>query len=132
MKNALTTKHEFALYVADLSQRINKSSLDTYLTLDIPELVHRLQHVLRLQLDQSIILFNREFHGQFIIKSYIKNKAVSGIIESYEANCILQPSLLFLLPLLKKEAFEQALYNIVELGVSTIQPIITEKSHRTH
>jgi 16S rRNA (uracil1498-N3)-methyltransferase len=34
------------------------------------------------------------------------------------------------LPLLKKDAFENALYTLVELGVHDIYPLITDKIHR--
>ena len=34
------------------------------------------------------------------------------------------------MPLLKREAFEEALFSLTELGVSSIQPIITQKTTR--
>jgi len=34
-----------------------------------------------------------------------------------------------LLPLLKRDAFEQAVYGLVEAGVNDIQPVITEKTN---
>ncbi|HSW75515.1 MAG TPA: RsmE family RNA methyltransferase, partial [Candidatus Saccharimonadales bacterium] len=49
-------------------------------------------------------------------------------VESLHSNHVMQPHLIFLLPLLKKEALEEAVYSLCEIGVNEIQLVATAKS----
>jgi RNA methyltransferase, RsmE family len=57
---------------------------------------------------------------------------VTGMVQSSTPNPAPAIPITLYLPLLKKEAFEHAIYISAELGVSTIIPIITEKCHTSH
>jgi 16S rRNA (uracil1498-N3)-methyltransferase len=50
-------------------------------------------------------------------------------MKSQQLTVALRPSISFLLPLLKRDDYEGALYSLAELGVSSIQPVITQKTH---
>ncbi len=119
--------HEFALYVSAFPRVELKPG--AVLELHEPEFVHRVSRVLRLDIDDEVVLFNVEYHLSVVIKKISKG-AVWVEIESVGNNRQYKPSITLLLPLLKREALEQAIYSAVELGVTKIQLIITEKVQR--
>ena len=119
-----TEKHEFALYY--------KHSLDIFIsgnsiTLDDEDIVRRVLSVLRLEIDDRFILFNGNKSAKVIIES-IKKRSFDIRIISSESIAMITPTIAMLLPLLKREALESALYNATAMGVTTIQLVTTEKS----
>lgn len=119
--------HEFALYVSNFPQVELK--IGAAIEFHEPEFVHRVSRVLRLDVDDTLIIFNAEYHLSIIIKK-ISKTAVLTEIESVGHNRHYKPYITLLLPLLKREALEQAIYSAVELGVNKIQLLITEKVQR--
>lgn len=116
--------HQFALYVNDLNL-----TKDREIVLADSDLVHRMQRILRLEVADELILFNRSHHAYVRIIAVDKKTVTIHVVTS-ESNHILKPSISFLLPILKREAFEAALYFLVEAGVNDIYPVITAKAHR--
>lgn len=119
--------HEFALYVQALTSDIKKDDL---FTLDNSELVHRISRVLRLDVNDKLILFDKQRHYlvsiEGISKHAIQVRVIAGAVhETFSSHITL------LLPLIKRESLEQAVYSAVELGVNHIQLIITQKVQRT-
>jgi 16S rRNA (uracil1498-N3)-methyltransferase len=127
MKSPLE-KHEFAVFLADLSSQISLKS--EHLVINDTDVVHRIRSVLRLSSGQEFILFDGVLHAVCSILD-INKKNISVRILSSERTIQLHPSITFLLPLLKREAFERMIYACVELGANTIQLISTEKSQRS-
>jgi RsmE family RNA methyltransferase len=119
-------EHEFALYVRLLSQIIDKVEL---VRLDDVALVHRIVHVLRLQKDDMLVLFDEYKHVGARIHS-IEKKAVTCEIVYDEQNVVVAPHITVWLPLLKREAFEEAIYSLVELGVNEVRLVHTAKEQR--
>jgi len=120
----MSNAHRFALYSSWLPTSATDIITDK-------ELVHRLVHVLRAQQGQEIILFNQEYHLLCTITS-LSNKSVAIAITKREKNKQLTPSVTVLLPILKRAAFEDALYMVTELGANKIQLISTEKTTKWH
>lgn len=120
-------KHEFALYVSDLSHRIKNGN---EIILDDNQSVHRIHTVLRLQAGDNLRVFDSECNALYIIREVSKKKVV-GIIEHRDKNPILKPTVRLVLPLLKKESLAQAFYSCVELGVQEIYLVSTAKTHRS-
>ncbi len=119
--------HEFALYVADLhKQQFKKGQV---VELAQHDLVHRISRVLRLNEQNCLILFDREIYLRVIIETISKH-TVMVCITAIGENMPLAPSISLWLPLLKREAFEQAIYTAVELGANEIQLIHTQKEQR--
>lgn len=119
--------HEFALYVSDFpSVELKKGVVVEF---HEPEFVHRVSRVLRLDVDDNVILFNAAYHLSVVIKKISKN-GILVELESVGHNKVFKPYITLLLPLLKREALEQAIYSAVELGVNKIQLLITEKVQR--
>lgn len=123
-----TAKHEFAIYLTGLSSQISLKS--EHLSIDDSDVVHRIRSVLRLSKGQEIVIFDGVLHAACSITD-INKKTISVRILSCERTIHLQPSITFLLPLLKREAFERMVYACVELGANAIQLISTEKSQRS-
>jgi 16S rRNA (uracil1498-N3)-methyltransferase len=118
-----TNKHEFALYSP--GKPFAKGSCGI---VDVA-LVHRIVHVLRLKEDDTLILFTQQQHALFTVTT-ISKKEVTGFIKTVTANQEYAPSITLLLPLLKREALEHAIYGAVEVGVTKIQLVLTEKVQR--
>lgn len=119
--------HVFALFVRDMSTAITASSREKQTLVDV-HLVHRIQNVLRLTPGAPFILFDRAIHVDCIFESSSK-KSVSFTVQSITQNRALQPSITCILPMLKKESLELALYSLTELGASKIVLAQTQKSH---
>ncbi len=119
--------HEFALYVAEL----HKKSFKKGQTVELIEhdLVHRISHVLRLNEQDFLILFDRQVYIRAVIEKITKH-AVLMHVAAIGDNIPLKPTISLWLPLLKREAFEQAVYSAVELGANEIQLIHTQKEQR--
>jgi 16S rRNA (uracil1498-N3)-methyltransferase len=119
----MTNKHEFSVYVAHVSSKGKTIEL-----LDA-DTVHRIRSVLRLEIGDELMLFDGRQQYKCQITA-INKKTVSLSLASTEQSAQLSPSIIVLLPLLKREAFERMLYACVELGANVVQPVITEKSQR--
>lgn len=127
--NLQANKHEFALYYPQLSASLEHLSAHAQVTITDQTVIHRIATVLRLRAQDSIVLFDSHMHATCVIDS-ISKKALSLIITTKAENKKIAPEVVFLLPLLKKEALETALYSLVETGVTTIQLVKTEKVQR--
>jgi 16S rRNA (uracil1498-N3)-methyltransferase len=122
-------KHEFALYIMGLSTLIKSASQGDTITITEEKIAHRIMTVLRLSPNEECIFFDQYIHIQCIIKEFIGKKQVLCTIQQKKINTILSPSLTFLLPLLKRDDFENAIYSLTELGATTIQLVVTQKTH---
>jgi 16S rRNA (uracil1498-N3)-methyltransferase len=120
-------KHHFALYWAPISSATLKAG--TSFVLDDELLVHRITKVLRLMPPETCTLFDENIHCSVQLVAIEKRSVVLKIIAKNN-NQQLAPSISCILPLLKREALEQAVYNLVEIGVNEIQLILTQKTHR--
>ena len=118
-------QHIFALYDERLSRtKTARSSIITD-----PDMVHRISRVLRLGSDDEIILFNRDCYVQATIAS-IGRDSVTIEMQAVQPTIHWQPTITFLLPVLKKDSLSNAVYNLVEAGVSAIQLVTTAKTQR--
>jgi len=122
-------KHKFALFIASLSCMLKTVSSGKELLISDEKLSHRMMHVLRLAKGDGCIFFDQMSNAYCTIKEFIGKKQVLCIINKKEENIVLLPRITFLLPLLKRDDYEQALYTLTEVGVSTIQLVSTDKTH---
>lgn len=118
--------HIFALYYEHVSHMQGTTIL---LRSDEP-CAHRIQHVLRLIRGDTIILFDRKQHLIAEISS-IGSRELTLTCQKPVANTVYSPAITCLLPILKREAFDEALYALTEAGVTAIQLITTHKMHRS-
>jgi 16S rRNA (uracil1498-N3)-methyltransferase len=121
------SKHEFALYAPDLGSFLIARGHGDSVVIKDPTLIHRIGTVLRLEVGESVLLFDQKLHAQCTLQ-VVNKKEVTCIVAEKQENCVLQPAVTFFLPVLKKEDLEIALYSLVELGATTVQLVTTTKS----
>lgn len=117
-------RHLFALYVPELPVTVHGNY-----TLTDRDLVHRIQSVLRLSVNDQLTLFTREIAAQVMI-ARIERTTVTVTINSLHKTTRYKPEIIFLLPLLKKDALSTAVYGLVEAGASAIMLVQCSKSQR--
>lgn len=122
-------KHIFSLFYANLDNLVRSSQHNNGCLLDDKELVHRLGTVLRLTRGEQCILFDQKIHALCTL-TQIDGKKISITIEETYPNTVLAPEIICLLPLLRKEAFEEAIYGLTELGANQIHSVLTTKTQR--
>jgi RsmE family RNA methyltransferase len=121
----LSDTHLFALYFSALQN----PTVGTPLIVADPEMVHRIATVLRMRVGEKVLLFKEGSFAQIRLERLEKKQLQAEVIEvGYQSS--LEPRLLLALPLLKREALEEAVYAATELGVQEIALIITEKSRK--
>ncbi len=118
--------HEFALYCAHLPQRLE---VGTVFHIKDEALVHRLKDVLRLQVGELVVFFDKEKHVHATIERYEKRQ-VSIRLQSSTKNHYLRPEIQWFVPFLDRDAFEEVLVDLCVMGAASITPISTEKSRR--
>lgn len=121
--------HQFAFYCESVNAIRREARLDLH-QLTEPELVYRIITILRLERNDRIILFDNQHHVFATIVGIDSKKSITVQIHEIAPNKQLAPTIHWLLPLLKREAFEEALYTLTELGAQTIQPVLTQKTVR--
>jgi 16S rRNA (uracil1498-N3)-methyltransferase len=129
MKKNLHEAHQFALFYENLSTIIKNFAVGKTITLSDEEIFARISKVLRLEPGQEIVLFDRQMHAEVSITAITK-KEVSVTLQTKQPNAFLQPTIHFLLPLLKREALQEALYSLAEMGVQEVHLIGTQKTQR--
>lgn len=121
-------KHEFALYYKDVSLVVTAPS--TRIVLDDKDVVRRIISVLRLQPGDHVVLFDEQCAAYVVLEEIKAKKQITGLIHDIKKHVPLQPHIIMMLPLLKRESFERMLYACVELGAQEIQLIETSKTRR--
>ena len=121
-------KHEFALFVENLSSLVaQKKEKNEFILVD-EALVHRIATILRLQVGDVCTFFDQKIHVQCLIVAFVGKKQIQTTIQLKQPNKVLVPEITFLLPLLKRDDYEKALYSLAETGVTTIQLVTTKKT----
>ena len=120
--------HLFAFWYPTLSAEIKGAQK----TLQIKEstLITRISAVLRLQVNESFLLFDRTLHVPVVITE-INKKYIAVLCGTVEKNNLYTPSITAILPLLKKDDLATALVQLVASGISAVQLVLTQGVQRT-
>lgn len=118
-------RHEFALFYSDLL--LQKDS--DVVSINDTALVSRITSVLRLKPQDALILFDQMLHAQVLLKD-CSRKSCSFSVIAWHKNQDLEPEITVLLPVLKRDALESAIYSCVALGASVVQLVTTEKTRK--
>jgi len=130
VKKHTADTHEFSLYWSSISDWISAVQEGESFTVDDADLCHRVVRVLRFISGNTFILFDTDVHVRVqLIASHTKRSIELKLLEKKE-NVRLQPAITFFLPILKRDALEQAIYSLVELGATDIQLMSTQKVQR--
>lgn len=122
-------KHAFALHCETLNTLVTLKSVGTVVTLSESALVHRIVRVLRLGVGDTLTLFNKTVHAQITLKQ-ISKKSITCTVNTCAKNQIYMPALTLVLPVLKKNNLEEAVYSACEMGATEIKLVFTEKTNR--
>lgn len=122
-------KHLFAVYVAELSTQHNLH-VGSKIIISNEDVAHRVLIVLRLAIGEELILFDDQKSAVVTITDSKKNKVVTVTVNEISSHSKSRLTIEFILPLLKREALEEAVYLLTEIGVSTISLVITDKSQK--
>lgn len=126
----MSPKHEFAFYLSHLSALVYATHHDVGLTISDTTLVTRIGSVLRLKVGETIIIFDNTMYVRCVIRDMQKKILQVEIVEK-KMHAALKPDIICLLPLLKRDDLELALYAAVELGATTVRLVTTQKVQRT-
>ena len=125
------SKHLFAIYLENLSFLLSNKQEEKTFLLDDATLKNRLTKILRIKPSEEFILFDEFINARFLLKLTPTNKKTFCVeLLSKQENLAIEPSITLYLPILKKEAFEYAIYIAAQMGVTTIIPVATEKGVR--
>lgn len=118
----MNNKHTFALYYPLLTGNQRQEIVDH-------DLVHRIVSIVRLEEGEQLHLFNETHEALCTLVGRTKK---SLTIELVHYGVTKQPgqSIALYCGLLKKDSFEEILYNAAELGVTSIYPVISDKIHK--
>ena len=116
------------MYVVHLSDQIAQRYQNLVLTGS--DFVHRIESVLRFTEGDELIVFDQRMHAVATITKIIKKKSIQLQLGQIVVNQAFKPVITVLLPVLKREAIETALYSLTEIGVNQIQLVITQKSQQ--
>lgn len=119
--------HLFALYQHTLSAHCTKAG-ERILVTDQHTVV-RIASVLRLKIGEECVLFDRSVHALCEVLEVAK-KQITFVCRAVDKNITYKPAITVLLPLLKKDDLAVALTDLVAVGVSSIQLVLTEKVQR--
>ncbi|HSC24616.1 MAG TPA: RsmE family RNA methyltransferase [Candidatus Babeliales bacterium] len=121
-------RHEFAFFIESLSLLVQKNYPDNNIIVVDEKLCNRMMNVLRLCSGDQCIFFDRTMYIIAIVKAFVGKKQIHILIKSAQSTIVLRPKITFLLPLLKRDDLESALYALAEIGVNDIQLISTQKT----
>lgn len=122
-------KHLFAVYVGGLFTK-QKPTANASITITDEDLVHRIIVVLRMQIGDELQLFDDSNHYLSCITDIKKTKALTIKINAVMQNAKPKLEINFVLPVLKKEALEETIYSLTEIGVTSIHLAITSKGQK--
>ena len=117
--------HEFSFYLNGLKD----FSVGEVVVSD-KDFVHRLAVVLRFSKNSKIRLFDGYKNAVVEVININKKDSVTIKVVDIKDNKKYEPHIVLLLPVLKKVALEEAVYNAVEVGTNEIQLLYTEKVQR--
>jgi len=119
-------KHIFALFSPNVF--CHSTPISVELVIKDKDFYHRIETILRLNINDQIILFDEEFHGTCTIKSIQKN-IITFSLTAFEKNKAITPEITLYQGLTKKTTFEEIVYICAALGITKIVPIISQKIH---
>ncbi|MFC1894746.1 RsmE family RNA methyltransferase, partial [Candidatus Dependentiae bacterium] len=121
-------KHLFSIYKQDLLELINLKDIIFH-----DKILHnRLTNILRIKSNEKIVFFDNQINIEVEIlkETFNGKKKIYAKLLKQEKNKALVPEIIFCPSLLKKNNFEEIVYVAAQMGVSCIQPIITQKSSK--
>ena len=124
----MNQKHLFSLYEKTLSSNISHTkSGEQFLISETT--AERITTILRLKNNEKIILFDDKINAEVELSITFKGRheIVYGSILQIKENKPLTPEIILYPALLKKPALEEIYYVAAQMGITSIQPVISQK-----
>lgn len=118
--------HEFAFWAPEIADAVRGSQL----SIIDENMLHRLIKVVRVEPNDTIVIFGKKIAHTCTIEHIAAKKISCAITKSMPIKP-LTPHIDWLLPLISKEAFEEAIRMLTVLGARTIQPVVTATTKRS-
>jgi RsmE family RNA methyltransferase len=115
--------HQFALFVPAMQP------VDNRLRITDNDTVKRMTKVLRLTVGDRCILFDTTHHMCVVVDN-IHKTYIECTVENKVRNQVFKPSVTILLPVLKQDDLGDAVSMLTACGVSIIQLVYTQRTHR--
>jgi 16S rRNA (uracil1498-N3)-methyltransferase len=96
-----------------------------------PQIIKQIRGVLKLEVGEKISLSDGKGTEALVSLLLVSNDKIEGSIDSIETKVHTDKKVHLYLAILKKENFELAVQKAVEAGVSSITPVITERTVKT-
>lgn len=127
----MNSKHTFAFYCPNLSSLAAPLTPGQTLSFKDAELWNRLVTITRIRANEEFILFDDTNNIKFSAQpSMITDRRfISATLVEQHTNERLRPEITLYCPILKKDALENVVYVAAQVGVTTIVPISTQKTH---
>jgi 16S rRNA (uracil1498-N3)-methyltransferase len=126
----MSDKHLFSLHSSSL-QPEQRPSIGATITIKDNDLWHRIMNVLHLESGDRCIIFNAPLVIHITLAQPIKKGFVSGTIIDIQASAPQKPAINLFQGLVRRDAMEQCAYVAAQMGVTTIIPVLTSKTHRS-
>jgi len=122
--------HEFAFYYPLLSSSVNNFFAKEFV-IDDEALVHRIVRVVRRQEHDPVIIFDGVVRLNAVLGAPGGKSRLILTQCNWHQTEPRKHEFIFMLPLLKKDDCQQALYSLTEVGVDVIQLVYTKGVHRS-
>jgi 16S rRNA (uracil1498-N3)-methyltransferase len=124
-------KHLFALYCDPTFFNLKPVEIGHPFRINHEQLVHRICHVLRLKENEQLIIFDTHFYATATIVSVTSKKYVECVLLDKQSIQPIVPHIGVIMPILKRDAMEEAIYSSVELGANSIHCAHFQKEQRS-
>ena len=124
--------HLFAFHTPSLKQIAQTLAPGQLIHFKDVELWHRIERVLRLKPQDAFILFDQHQHIECILRPETAEKKhiISAAISVVKQNEIPAPRITLGIGLVKRPTLHEIMYAATQMGVSSVIPLLTEKSQR--
>ena len=117
-------KHEFAVFVDHYMVETGD-----VLRLCDEKLLHRMIRVLRFADRDLCILFDHQYSWRCVVVKLSSKEGLFRVVNK-QPHKPLVPTISWTIPLLEAADFEEAVYALTVMGAASLQPVISQKSHR--
>ena len=126
----MSEKHIFALHTTHLPSLQNLEAGISVLVPDF-DLWHRIITVLHLSQGEECILFDDEKNIHLTLLASPKKGVIAGVAKAMEKITPIKPAIHLFQGILKREAFNDAMYLAAQMGACQVTPLVTQKVQRS-
>ncbi len=127
----MSEKHIFALYTNHTFPTCEHLVSNRPYTFTDADLWHRINHVLRIQQDEEVIIFDGAIKVHARLGVATKKNIITVMVFDAVQTRLLLPKIHLYQSILRREAFDMVAYYAAQMGVTSFTPVMTAKSQRS-